>query len=105
MSQQEVHGINRRNWNRKGPSYRNQCEVKGDIRKKQEDRRRPTAQRDQIKVIKNAPNVVENTPRQISALHKGNSVINVISIIILHINAFLKRLIGCMKSNVSMKMN
>ena len=46
MSQQEVHGINRRNLNRKGPSSRNQCEVKGDIRKKQEDRR-STARRDQ----------------------------------------------------------
>ena len=63
------------------------------IKMKKEDRRFRG-----IKAIMIAQDVVESILRQISALHKGNSVTNVINIIILQVNAFLKRLyiIRCM---------
>ena len=46
MSQQDVDGLNSRNLNRNGLSYRNQCKVKGDARKKQHNRRRPMTLKD-----------------------------------------------------------
>ena len=51
MSQQEVHGINKSNFERPGQSYRKQrrtgSENRGDDRKNQDEKRRSKIQRDQ----------------------------------------------------------